>query len=167
MAFVFTAEDGTGIEDANAYIDVAFADEYHAGRANAAWAAASVTIGEKRAAIVRATDYIESVFGARFLGIRKVGTQGLSWPRVGAWLDDALVTGVPDAVKRATAEYALRSLAGPLEPDGNDDAITSESKTAGGITHSVTYASAQGLARYPAADRHLRCIVHPILAWRA
>ena len=48
-------EDGTGKEDANAYVDVAFADDYFNFRSNSNWTG---TTQEKESWIVRATDYI-------------------------------------------------------------------------------------------------------------
>lgn len=61
-------EDGTGvIALANSYVGVAEADNYHVARGNAAWAAAA-TEEIREEALIRATDYIETRFGQRFLG---------------------------------------------------------------------------------------------------
>jgi hypothetical protein len=106
MALV--VEDGTGLVTANAYIAQAFADTYHTDRLQTQWSDA--TTPEKEAAIIRATDYIDKRFGRRFIGFRGKGTQALEWPRTGALDDDGyLVSGLPTALEKACAEYALRA----------------------------------------------------------
>ena len=50
MAFI--VEDGTGVEDANSYTSVAFADAYFADRNNTTWSGASVA--DKEFALVKA-----------------------------------------------------------------------------------------------------------------
>jgi hypothetical protein len=82
MAFVFTVEDGSGVVGANAYLSVVDADDYHAGRANPAWSSAD--LAAKQAAIVKATDHIELIFGERFIGQRasqEQGSPGRAWRR--------------------------------------------------------------------------------------
>ncbi|MBY0430329.1 MAG: hypothetical protein K2Q10_03955 [Rhodospirillales bacterium] len=126
-------EDGSGLGDANAYLAVAEADSYHALRGNAAWAAAEDAA--KEAAIVRATDTLDWSYGWR--GAPAGGA--LSWPRTGAADDTGrALVGVPEAVRRACAELALRALSGELRPDlPRGGRITHES--AGPI--SVSYAA--------------------------
>lgn len=105
-------EDGTGKEDASAYVDVAFADDYFNFRSNSNWTG---TTQEKESWIVRATDYIELRFALLFLGEKKNPRQALSFPRKG--LKDIADDVVPNAVKRACCEYAVRAKNGPLAPD--------------------------------------------------
>ncbi len=147
-------EDGGGHADANAYVSVAEADEYFALRGNAAWAAAEAA--DKEAAIVRATDYLDA--GHAFRGVRASQTQALAWPRLGAE-DDAgrAIAGVPEAVRRACAELALRALAGDLLPDApRGGGVKSES--VGPL--SVTYADGAPAGTVRAAvDRLLRPVV--------
>ena len=136
----FTVEDGNGLPDANAYVDVAFADEYFADRGNTDWAAA--TDPNKQVAIVKATDYIDKAFGPRFLGQKafvsypadETVDQALEFPRyqptvfVGdpSYYVGAVYTfpnpsyvapsppekpvAIPKALKKACCEYALRAL---------------------------------------------------------
>lgn len=107
MAFV--AEDGTGLATATSLVTVAFADDYFSDRNVTAWVGTNVV---KQAALVRATDYLESRFGHLFYGDKKVTTQALSHPRA------STTTGeFPVAVKRAACEYAVRALAASLLPD--------------------------------------------------
>ncbi|HNQ99222.1 MAG TPA: hypothetical protein PKN52_04435, partial [Trueperaceae bacterium] len=117
----FTVEDGTGVAGANSLCDVAFADTYHADRANSSWA--SSTQAAKEAALIKATDYIEQRFGGRFKGRREHETQVLSFPRLCLYTrDGVLVTGVPDRLKAAVSEYALKALTVSLflEPEVDD-----------------------------------------------
>ena len=107
MAFV--AEDGTGLETANALTDVAFADDYFTDRNIAAWTGTTVV---KQAALIKATDYIETRFGSLFYGDKKSTTQALSHPRANTTTGE-----FPVALKRAVCEYAVRSLTATLLPD--------------------------------------------------
>lgn len=139
-------EDGTGLANADALISVAYADAYHTARGNA-WAGSNA---EKEQAIVRATDYVSTMV---FSGTRLTSAQALPWPRADI--------GIPDAIKRATAEYALRARAGALETDGAAGAaIISESSKVGPLEETTTYAAPTLSSRsqrraYPAADRLL------------
>mgnify|MGYP000069454126 FL=1 len=142
-------EDGTGKTNANAYCTAAFAADYHAARGNAAWDA----VEDADAAIVRATDYLTQVYGQRWQGIRKTGTQALDWPRYDVVIDGYAVdsTVIPDAVKNACAELALRAAAGDLLPDVEAEVL---SESVGPI--SVTYApGARQSAEFRAVDRIL------------
>lgn len=118
----FQAEDGTGLTDSNSYIAVALADIHHTDRENTQWT--DMTTGEKEAALIRATDYIEKRFGRKFLGRRQNRTQALEWPRVDAEdRDGFLLTGVavdaiPRQLQKACSEYALRAfIYNVLSPD--------------------------------------------------
>ena len=115
----FTVETGTGDPDANAYITLAFANDYHLIRGNSKWAGSDTV---KQAAIIRATDYIDKRFGKRFRGTRRQKDQALEWPRLSAYDDDDFYyTGidiVPRKLQQGCAEYALRALLlGELAPD--------------------------------------------------
>lgn len=183
----FTPEDGTGLAAANAYADVAYVDAYLAdrgGQANDQWS--GLNAAEKEDALVRATDYIESRFSGRFVGIRKTQAQGLSWPRTYAYDADGFALAsdeVPDAVKQATAEYAHRAsrinlLPDPLRPyeqTAEGSSVTAQAtgpikrkrSKAGPVESETEYGDvppSSGLANsipaYPAADAMLRRVVH-------
>lgn len=180
----FTAEDGTGLSNSNAYIDVAYADAYHADRGRSDWSGAST--GDKQTAIVRATDYIDRRFGKMFRGTRQSKSQALEWPRLDALDNDEFllneVDEVPRQLQKACAEYALIALrigelsprpALPVPQEGVDGTITnadspagelkSISQKVGPITETKQYAtrsegSAGGdwfLPEYPVADMWL------------
>jgi hypothetical protein len=160
MAFVFTVEDGSGVPEANAYAEVAYVDDYHAGRGNTAWADA--TLANKQIAIVRATDYLEQVYGDRFRGRKGTQEQGLHWPARYAYDNEGrLIEEVPEVVRRAVAELALRALSGPLFTASEGGAIIAESRSKGGLTRSVTYAAPVGAGQIsvPVADKWLRTVI--------
>lgn len=136
-------EDGTGRADAESFVALAFADDYHARFGNATWAAADETTRE--AALRRATQYLDTRY--QFAGAPLTTTQALAWPRdVALWP----VRKVQDA----TCEAALRALDGPLYVDQGDAPVTQE--TVGPI--SVSYGASQngGQARIVVIDDMLR-----------
>lgn len=161
MAFV--VEDGTGLSSANAYISVAFADAYFLDRNITTWTCTNTV---KQAAIIKATDYIEARWGKRFMGRAEFPEtpQALSFPRVNIFdRNGYLVTGLPEKLKRATAEYALRAYSAELLPDPTIHesglAISAKTEKVGPLeetTQFQTVASSPVLLRpYPAADRLL------------
>jgi hypothetical protein len=137
----FTIEDGTGIEDANAYATVAFVDTYFSDRGNTSWTG---TNSEKEYAIIEATDYIERRWGPLFKGNKEFTSdplQALSFPRLNLYdRDGLLVEGIPTKLKQATAEYALRALAGTLYADpSSTDKVTLTRKKIGPIEVETRY----------------------------
>lgn len=125
-------ETGAGVAGADAYVEVAFADTYHADRSNATWAAA--TQPEKEAAIRVATQYIDGAYYARWKGSIINVLQARQWPRWGVQLehtrsvssaqyDGGFLPGlfpsniIPEQLKQAVCELALRALSGPLAAD--------------------------------------------------
>lgn len=118
MSFVPATGDNNDV--ANAFCDVAYADAYHSLRGNTLWTG---TEPQKQAAIIKATDYIEQVYGQRFIGT--YSGEGLSWPRynVFQYASDA----IPDVLRKATCELALEALAGDLNPaTGGTQAVIRE-----------------------------------------
>jgi hypothetical protein len=155
MAFV--VEDGTGLANSNALIDVAFADAYWTDRGgNTVWTASSEP--QKQAAIVQATDYICGRF--RFKGTKYKEEQALEWPRVYCDSEDPQM---PTNMKKAVAEYAMRARTAPLLADPTVDAtggtVISKKEKVGPLEEETRYSEAQALRTftpYPAADMLLR-----------
>lgn len=146
MALV--VEDGTGLPDAQTYISVEDADAYHEARGNMAWG--DLALPAREAALLNATDYMGAVYGQRWGGERMLATQALDWPRSGH-------EGVPEAVRRACAELALRASTGPLLAD-QGPAVKSE--TVGPL--SVTYAdNARQGVKYALVDSMLAGLIRP------
>lgn len=135
-------EDGTGKVDAESYISVADANTYHTGFGNSAWTGDDAL---KEQALRRATRFIDGLYSRRWVGLRNSQAQALDWPREYAYdKDEFLVPNgtVPTAVKRATAEAALRELQSPnsLTPDlERGGQVESESVSAGPVSSDVTY----------------------------
>lgn len=160
----FTVEDGTGVTGANSYASIAFADAYFEERDNAVWAAI-VDDGDKEGYLIRATDYIENFFGRRFIGEMVSTDQALSWPRTDA--DPYPSTSIPLRLQKATAEYALRAIDGPLAPDPlvGAEGFTSvvKKKVVGPIEKEFSvYGSKPKLMRsYPEADALIVPLLQP------
>jgi hypothetical protein len=151
----FVAEDGTGLADANSLGSVTDADVYFEDRRIAKWT--SKTDALKEAALIAATDYIEMRFSAWFKGEVQYPEvpQALSFPRLDIEADDV----VPVGILRATFEYALRALDGPLLPDPKTDAsgmtVTGKVTKVGPIETRLNYSASgvvQTMRPYPAAD---------------
>lgn len=135
-------EDGTGKSDADSYISVDYADTYHAKYGNTSWA--SLTTENKAVYLRRATDYMVGKYRLRWKGQRTLLTQALDWPRFGVIVEDAKYytygsfqidqNTVPNEIKNACAELALRASIGALFKDQGQKVL---SKSVGPI--SVTY----------------------------
>lgn len=159
----FIVEDGTGKSDAISYVTTAEADEYWGRRGSTAWGA--LTNGQKKRALVLATDYMGQVYRLRWKGVRTVSTQALDWPRAFVERDDYRYSGlngyttidgqyyypsneVPAEVKRACCELALKAVTTTLLADVGAQV---KSETVGPI--SVTYADgARQNTAYKAVD---------------
>lgn len=163
MAFV--VEDGTGLANANSYVSVADADAYFADRGITAWTGSSTV---KEQALIRATDFIETVYGRRFRGSVVTDTQALSFPRYITGEDE-----IPSDLKKATCEYALRALSASLLPDPSSDAtglpLMGKTTIVGPIETTVRYSgTVPALTKnYPAADMLLAGLVRPASVVRA
>jgi len=120
MAFI--VEDGTGIEDANAYVDKPFAENYLLGERLALFKALSDD--EKEAAIIAGSQFVDISYD--FIGNRQNLEQGLNWPRTDAELHGFVIEGVPTAIKKAACEAAVLSLAESLFSNENDKEVARE-----------------------------------------
>lgn len=187
-----TPQDETGlVEGANAYITLAFFKSYHDDRGNDY---SAYTDPNMNTAIVRATDYLDTRF--RFRGIKlNDADQTTEWPRRAGsavtqpWLNVDLITspvlivtagatsdligpngesltGIPDALMKASAEYALRALASSLFQDApapsGGVAVEEIEQTVDVISQRIKYANGGQattggyvLPAYPLADTML------------
>ena len=156
MAFI--VEDGTGLPNATAYIDVATFDAY--------WADVGVVLTEtnalKQAAIVEATRYMEQRYKRRYRGyIVKSDdpAQVLSWPRQQVYDYRGILLAsdeVPAGIENACAEYTRRALATPesLLPDPTGDPLIIETtEIVGPIEETVKRVPGLTITKpYPTAD---------------
>ena len=142
-------EDGTIVPGSNSYASTAYADQYHAGKGNVAWAAIpsetdvpapAAGVMTKEALLIRATSYMVQFYRLKWAGYRVSPTQTLDWPRIGVILKDTASyfvdlrlsytvpsNIVPDQVQQACAELALKAYQQPnydLAPDLDQRTIT-------------------------------------------
>lgn len=155
MAFAVQNDAGT-TPNANAYVDVAFVRAYFADRNRTFTQSDAVMEG----AIVQATDFLDTMF--RYSGMPLDDAQPTEFPREHCKDRQGNdITGIPQLLKEACAEYTSRAVVAPLAPDPSLDAsgmkVQSTSKTVGPISKSITYVAGGALQmpRYPAADAKL------------
>jgi len=120
----FIVEDGTGIEDSNAYVDKPFAENYLFGERLAQFKALSDD--EKEAAIIAGSQFVDVSY--EWKGTRSTLEQGLSWPRDDVDFEGHDVIGIPAAVKKAACEAAYLYLTeeGGLFSNENDKEVARE-----------------------------------------
>lgn len=150
-------EDGSGLTNAESYASVDEADTYLLSRGMTIWSNATAT--EKEQALRRATDFMTGRYRTAWKGYRRLSTQALDWPRYGVVIDNFPYgvgeinhTIVPEDIKKACAELALRASMGPLNPDQKQTVIQ---KTVGPITVKYDQNSPQQ-KEYSAVDDAMR-----------
>lgn len=129
MAIQFIIEDGTGLADATAYVDLAAADQYleNTGRKDA-WREFSSK--ERQAALIQGADYLDQKFRRAFKGERFSSPQRLEWPRIRVFdeLGNPIdppggdAGSVPEEIGNGSIEYALEAASSPLAPTPTTDA---------------------------------------------
>jgi hypothetical protein len=144
MALV--VEDGTGKSDAESYASVAYADTYNTNYiSSSAWSAASDT--EKEVALRRATQYIDSEWGMKWGGERRLTTQALDWPRSFAYYADGRSIDsdeIPNRLQQACCQLAVDALSTPLLETSDPAAgVIKESVKLGPISETKEYAGAK------------------------
>ena len=110
-------EDGTGKLDAEAYISVVEADDYHAKFGNTVWA--PLPLADKEIALRVAASYMVQTFRGQWQGYRTIHNQALDFPRRSVFRDDYDLIDfniVPYEVKQGNAELALTAHAQSLQP---------------------------------------------------
>lgn len=110
MALVVQTDTGTETA-ANTYIALAYFNTYWTDRGNAT--ALALTDAEKEVLLIKATDYIETVYYQKWAGDKFTDTQNTEFPRT---IDDENV-GIPERLKKACAELAWKANSGDLLTD--------------------------------------------------
>lgn len=155
MAFI--VEDGTVVQGATSYIDVAYFESYWADRNVVMLESAA----QKQAALIVATQYVDNNF--KFVGNRAKEDQPRSWPRSYAETPYRAIDAdeIPTELKDAVAEYARRQLTEPLQPDVDQTGqLTRRRQTLEGVgSIEVEYQENTGgyfgMKNLPTADRLL------------
>ena len=137
-------EDGSGKADAESYLSVADADTRIAALPSppASWTGA--TTAAKEAALRDGTRYLDLLYGSRWRGRKTDRDNALGWPRFRARDDDEYLydsDDIPSALEDATAQAAVRSIAGTdlLADLANPGTLESKSVQVGSIKSSRTY----------------------------
>ncbi|QND32774.1 hypothetical protein HB772_11260 [Sinorhizobium meliloti] len=107
------------------YGTLAGALAYHEARGNVAWSAGSVTDPQREAALLRASEALDGIYGPRFPGKKASRTQVRAWPRIGA-VDHCADQPIPETetpVEIETATYAL-AVAELLSPRSSTPTLT-------------------------------------------
>ena len=131
-------ENGSIVAGAETYVSSADCTQYHANRGNTSWAG---TDAVKEAALRKATAYIDGKYRSRWKGQKVYPIdQPLEWPRIGVKVTDGpqqyydvppsfydteyagflAITTIPQRLKDATCEAALRALSGDLAIDADN-----------------------------------------------
>lgn len=113
-----TVETGTGSATADSFMSVDDSIAFHTARGNVAWLGLT-TVEARERALRNATDHMTRTYRQAWKGERVSSTQRLDWPRYGVDVDGFCIssTSVPQEVREACAELALRVLTGALTPD--------------------------------------------------
>jgi len=164
-----TVQDDTGtIDNANAYIDVAYMTSYFADK--------NIDISDFdteaiEAAIIVGTSYMDNKFLTEYVGFRSTLLQGTEWPRYSAYDQNGFDISniLPVALKKAGAEYSYVELTeeGGLNPavDRNTSGqrIKRKLEDIDGIKEEVEYTDAgiiDTTKEYPTADSFIRSILN-------
>jgi len=145
-------EDGVGTSSGTevSYCDADFVGVYLQNQGgNAAWNAATET--QREMALQQATFWIDQTYGDRFVGYKYSNSQPLEFPRTLAY--DRYgndITGIPLALKRATAELARRYLEDAtqfLADTAAGSNVVADSITVGPISINKTYGGGKDTAK--------------------
>lgn len=163
MALV--VETGAGVANAESYASVAEATAYLAARGDTVWAA--LALAKQEGNLRNATEYMQGMYGGRWLGLRSTLTQALDHPRQDIPVADVknavgttayyTATELLSVVKAACIVLALKANDGPLAADMSRALVQD---TVGPITQKWDKGSSQRV-RYVAVDAMLRPFLKP------
>ena len=161
MAIV--VENGTGLTNADSYVSIADADIYLAvHHSSSTWDALDTPA--KEIALKKATRYLDHIYGDRWVGKRLKQEMSLDWPRYHAYDEDGWLLdtdAVPQRIKDATAELALRSYSNELISDlTTPGTIKRERSKVGPLEEEIEYAGGRGQQRKYV---EVECILKPLL----
>jgi hypothetical protein len=123
-----------GASNANAYVDLATADQYHSDRPAVGTTWSSATDVDKMQAILWATKLLDSLYD--WTGWVIDDTQSLLWPRTGMYYRNGYYvpsTVIPTELQYATAEYARQLLVSDRAGDNDVETQGIKSLKAGPV----------------------------------
>lgn len=127
-------EDGSVVENAEAFADVATADAYAAARAINVWID-ETDVTKKEAALRKAADYLADNYVNRWRGSPNEDTQALPFPRDGGDF-------IPNAIIRANIELAIIALNEPLfTVEDARGVVLEEARGVGPLSRSAKYSN--------------------------
>ena len=104
--------DGTNLDTANSYVDLAYADQYIN---DDNWS--ELDDSQKEAALIRSSYSLDMMYGESFIGSQiDLYSQDLEWPRT-----NQTYGVIPINLKKATCENVIRLLAGGSDVVGLSD----------------------------------------------
>ena len=147
-------EDGTGIQNANSYVTIEYADSYFQARNSSGWS--SLTTAIKESALIQVTDFIDNIF--QWYGKKEFENQSLRFPRKNLTdYEGAEIKGVPDCLKQAVCDAAIITLKSELfqSSEVNGD-VVSENITSLSFTYSKTERKITSRTLYDSINTKLR-----------
>lgn len=148
-------EDGTGLENADSYVSVEFADDYFSARGVSAWK--DIEDEAKEQCLVRATDYIDNMF--RWYGKKMSASQALRFPRTNLKdYEGSEITGIPTCLKQAVCDAAMIAVDGSelFHKDNENGDVVSENITSLSFTYSRTKRETADKTLYDSVNTKLR-----------
>lgn len=97
-------EDGTGLADADSYVDIADIDDYAARFGKAAWASVTSSVDKEIKARL-ATQFVDNKYPIG--GVSLTADQALMFPVTSLYVRGHHVTGIPRQLKDAVCELAI------------------------------------------------------------
>jgi hypothetical protein len=170
-----TVETGAIVTGAESYISAADATTYHTARGNTLWTG---TDAVKEAALRRAAAYLDGHYRKRWKGQKVYPlTQAMEWPRAGVKVVDEqiyydvppsfydseysgflAITTIPQRLKDAQCELALRALSGDLAADATAGVKREKIDV---IETEYFAGTAPGQVAYPLVDQLLSDFLKP------
>lgn len=159
-------EDGTGVETANSYVEVSYADTYHATYGNTSWAAKATE--KKELALINASLAADLMYGARYLSVPVSTDQAFLFPRLGFSINGNQYVSsdeIPKHLKNAVAELALIYVGGEqsIYPETNTDgSIKRDTVKIGPLEFTTEFNGSPDATEYPGMNK-VEMLLAPIL----
>lgn len=148
-------ETGEGIDNADSYVSVEFADDYFSARGISGWESLETEVKEQ--SLIRATDYIDNVF--QWNGKKLTAEQSLRFPRQNLRdYEGNEVSGVPTCLKQAVCDAAILVSSGTelFQTQNENGTVVSETITTLSFSYSQEEKSITSKTLYDSINTKLR-----------